>query len=94
MVRQWQEFFYDKRYASTPLLSPDFVKLADAYEIPGIRVEKREDVRAAVKKARETPGPFLLEFRVVKEDIVYPMVPAGTDLGTMIRRPTITNQEF
>ena len=70
------------------------MKLADAYEIPGIRVDRREDVRTAVRKARETKGPFLIEFRVVKEDIVYPMVPAGTDLGTMIRRPTIANQEF
>lgn len=94
MVRQWQELFYDKRYAATPLLSPDFVKLADAYGIPGIRVETRADVVPAIRRARETPGPVLVEFRVVKEDLVYPMVVSGTDLGTMIRRPAITNQEF
>jgi acetolactate synthase-1/2/3 large subunit len=93
MVRQWQEFFYDKNYAATPLLSPDFVKLADAYGIPGIRVSSREQVRPAVRRARETNGPVLVEFQVVKEDIVYPMVPAGTDLDKMIRRPLLAERE-
>ncbi len=87
MVRQWQEFFYDKRYSSTPLLSPDFVRLAAAFDIPGIRVQAREQVIPAIERARGTEGPVLVEFQVEKEDSVYPMVPAGTDLGTMIRRP-------
>src|SRR5437016_2332405 len=87
MVRQWQEFFYERRYAATPLVNPDFVKLADAYAIAGIRVERREEVVPAIRRAREIDGPVLVDFRVEKEDIVYPMVPAGTDLGTMIRRP-------
>jgi acetolactate synthase-1/2/3 large subunit len=87
MVRQWQEFFHDKRYAATPMLSPDFMKLAAAYEIPAYRVSGRADVVPAVEKARETKGPVLLEFQVEKEDAVYPMVPAGSDLHAMIRRP-------
>jgi acetolactate synthase-1/2/3 large subunit len=87
MVRQWQELFYEKNYAATPLLSPDFVKLAGAYDIPGIRVTTREGVIPALQQARATEGPVLVEFRVEQEDMVYPMVVSGTDLGTMIRRP-------
>ena len=87
MVRQWQEFFHDKRYAATPMLSPDFVKLAAAYDIPAHRVTARKDVVATVQKARETKGPVLVEFQVMKEEAVYPMVPAGSDLHAMIRRP-------
>jgi acetolactate synthase I/II/III large subunit len=88
MVRQWQEFFYDKRYASTPMLSPNFVKLAEAYDIPAARVASRADVIPTVEKARASGGPMLIEFQVEKEDSVYPMVPAGADLHSMIRRPT------
>jgi acetolactate synthase-1/2/3 large subunit len=87
MVRQWQEFFHDKRYAATPMLSPDFVKLAAAYDIPAYRVRSRGEVVPTVTKARETKGPVLIEFQVEKEDAVYPMVPAGSDLHAMIRRP-------
>lgn len=87
MVRQWQEFFYEERYAATPLLNPDFTKLAGAYGIPALVVDRREDIEAAVRQAQATSGPFLIEFRVVKSDIVYPMVPAGSDLDKMIRRP-------
>jgi len=87
MVRQWQEFFHDKRYAATPMLSPDFVKLADAYGIPAHRITERKDGAKRIAEARETPGPVLLEFQVQKEDAVYPMVPAGSDLHAMIRRP-------
>jgi acetolactate synthase-1/2/3 large subunit len=93
MVRQWQEFFHDKRYAATPMLSPDFVKLAGAYEIPAYRVNKRADVVPTVQKARETKGPVLIEFQVEKEDAVYPMVPAGSDLHAMIRRPSGAGEE-
>ena len=91
MVRQWQEFFYDGRYASTPLLSPDFVKLAEAYGAKGIRVEKREQVASAVRIARDAPGVVVIDFVVEKEDSVYPMVPAGADLQDMIRRPQREN---
>jgi acetolactate synthase-1/2/3 large subunit len=87
MVRQWQEFFYEKNYASSPILSPDFVKLADAHGIAGATVTKRAEVLPAVKAARETKGPFLINFLVEKEDSVYPMIPQGKALHEMIRRP-------
>jgi acetolactate synthase-1/2/3 large subunit len=87
MVRQWQEFFYDKRYAATPMLSPDFVALARAYSIPGHCVRRRADTVSTVELARHTPGPVLIEFQVEQEDAVFPMVPAGANLDAMIRRP-------
>jgi acetolactate synthase-1/2/3 large subunit len=87
MVRQWQEFFYERNYESTPLVSPDFVKLADAHGIPGRAVNKRSEVADAVNEARSAPGAFLLNFMVEKEDSVYPMIPAGNALHEMIRRP-------
>jgi len=87
MVRQWQEFFYERRYAATPLRSPDFVKIAEAHGLVGLRVEKRPEVEDVVKRAREAEGTVLIDFRVEQEDSVYPMVPAGADLDAMIRRP-------
>ncbi len=88
MVRQWQEFFYERRYAATPLLSPDFVQIAQAYGIHAQRVEDRGQVAAAVQAARAHAGPSLIDFRVEQEDSVFPMVPAGNDLADMIRRPS------
>jgi acetolactate synthase I/II/III large subunit len=87
MVRQWQQFFYDGRYASTPLLSPDYAKIADAYGFPGLTVTERRQVLPALESARHHAGPALIDFRVEQEDSVYPMVPAGADLQAMIRRP-------
>ena len=87
MVRQWQEFFYDKNYECTPLVSPDFVKLADAHGIAGRAVHARSEVVDAVAQARTAPGTFLLNFMVEKEESVYPMIPAGSALHEMIRRP-------
>ncbi len=87
MVRQWQQMFYERRYAATPISSPDFVKLADAHGISALRVRRREQVIPAVRSARANPGPVLIDFRVQQEDCVYPMVPAGADLREMIRRP-------
>ena len=87
MVRQWQEFFYDSNYEATPLVSPDFVKLADAHGIRGRAVRTRAELAEAVNEARSTDGPFLLNFMVEKEDSVYPMIPAGSALHEMIRRP-------
>ena len=80
MVRQWQEFFYESNYEATPLVSPDFVKLADAHGIGGRAVTKRSDVTTAVNEARTAAGAFLLNFMVEKEDSVYPMIPAGNAL--------------
>ena len=88
MVRQWQEFFYDQRYAATPLVNPDFVKLAEAFDLEAIEVKRREDVIPSVKRAREKRGAVLIDFKVEQEDSVYPMVPAGSDLHQMIRRPS------
>jgi acetolactate synthase-1/2/3 large subunit len=88
MVRQWQEFFYQRRYAATPITGPDFVKLADAFGLWGAAVHRRGDVEAAVLAARACPGAAIIDFRVEQEDTVYPMVPAGADLHRMIRRPS------
>jgi acetolactate synthase I/II/III large subunit len=87
MVRQWQEFFYGGRYSATPLKNPDFVKLADAHGILGLRVESRAEVAPAVARARAEKGAVVIDFKVEKEDSVYPMVPSGADLSDMIRRP-------
>ncbi|NPV75294.1 MAG: biosynthetic-type acetolactate synthase large subunit [Anaerolineae bacterium] len=87
MVRQWQEFFYDRRYSATPMRSPDFVKIAEAHGLTGLRVTRRADIEATIQKARQIEGTVLVEFRVEKEDCVYPMVPSGADLHNMIRRP-------
>jgi acetolactate synthase-1/2/3 large subunit len=87
MVRQWQEFFYGGRYVATPIKSPDYVKLAEAHDLKGIRVTKREQVKAAVEQARANKETTIIDFRVEQEDSVYPMVPAGADLDAMIRRP-------
>jgi acetolactate synthase-1/2/3 large subunit len=88
MVRQWQEFFYERRYAATPLLSPDFTKIADAYGLAATAITRRPDVEPAIEAARRLQGTAILEFRVEQEDTVYPMVPAGADLHAMIRRPS------
>ncbi len=87
MVRQWQEFFYGGRYVATPMKSPDFVKLAEAHGLLGLRVTKRADVKEAVERARAYEGSVVIDFRVEQEDSVYPMVPTGSDLRDMIRRP-------
>ena len=90
MVRQWQEFFYDERYYATPMVNPDFCKIAEAYGIPTRRVTKRSETEDAIRWAESIEeGPVLIEFVVEKEDIVYPMVPAGASLNEMIRRPRV-----
>lgn len=87
MVRQWQEFFYERRYAATPLVSPDFTKLAEAYGLKTAKVTTRAEVIPAVQAARAHKGTVVMDFQVEQEDSVYPMVPAGNDLHNMIRRP-------
>ena len=89
MVRQWQEFFYERRYAATPLLSPDFAKLAECFGLKGVTVDKRQDVVPTVQSARSHEGTVVMNFMVEQEDTVYPMVPAGADLHDMIRRPSL-----
>jgi acetolactate synthase-1/2/3 large subunit len=91
MVRQWQEFFYEERYNASPMVNPDFCKIADAYGIPAMRVTRRDDVENAVARARaHEGGPIVVEFMVEKHDVVYPMVPSGATLNEMIRRPAAT----
>jgi acetolactate synthase-1/2/3 large subunit len=85
MIRQWQEFFYGKRYASSSLegISPDFVKLAEAYGAVGLKATKPEDVVPTLKKAFSIPEPVIIDFVVDPEENVYPMVPAGEPLNQM-----------
>ncbi len=87
MVRQWQELFYDRNYCGTPLLGPDFAKLAEAYGIAGITVSERAQVRPALEQALQIDGPVLIDFRIEREHNVFPMVPAGRPIHEMIRRP-------
>jgi acetolactate synthase-1/2/3 large subunit len=87
MVRQWQELFYEKRYMATPLHCPDFVKIAEAYCIPGRTVKHKEEVIPAIEQAMASPGPFLLNFIVEPEENVYPMVPPGASLAELVEAP-------
>ena len=87
MVRQWQEAFYEKNYAASPILSPDFVALAAAHGIPGQHIRKRSEVIPAVTAARTSGRTYLLDFHVEKEDGVYPMIAPGSALHEMVRRP-------
>jgi acetolactate synthase I/II/III large subunit len=85
MVRQWQQLFYDKRYACTCMEhAPDFVKLAEAYGASGFRARKPEEVEEVLKKGLSTPGPVIMDFVVEKEECVYPMVPAGAPITEML----------
>ncbi|MGZ4826457.1 MAG: biosynthetic-type acetolactate synthase large subunit [Terriglobales bacterium] len=87
MVRQWQEFFYDRRYHATPLVNPDFEKLAQAFGLHAMTVSQRSGVIPAVQAARSHRGTTVINFCVEQEDSVFPMVPAGASLHEMIRRP-------
>ena len=89
MVRQWQDFFYNKEYTATQYAhNPDFVKLAEAFGMPGIRVHDKSQVAAAIRQAMEEPGPVLLDFIVEPEENVFPMIPAGESLAEMIEDPS------
>jgi len=87
MVRQWQSLFFGRRYVATPLRNPDFVKLAEAYGLPGLRVTRKEEVVPAIRKAMEHPGPYLIDFCVEPEENVYPMVAPGAALREIIHEP-------
>jgi acetolactate synthase-1/2/3 large subunit len=87
MVRQWQQLFYGKRYVATPLTGPDFVKIAEAYGVPGVRVTRREDVTSAIEKAMSYDGPYLIEFVIEPEENVYPMVVPGAALAEFLEEP-------
>jgi acetolactate synthase-1/2/3 large subunit len=87
MVRQWQELFYQDNYVSVAMSQPDFVKLAEAYGILGIRVIEKEQVDAAIQEANAHPGPVIVDFRVEAEGNVWPMVPAGAALKETVEAP-------
>ncbi|MBI4288145.1 MAG: biosynthetic-type acetolactate synthase large subunit [Chloroflexi bacterium] len=87
MVRQWQELFYKRNYVGTPLWGPDYVKIADAYGIPAVRVTQKDVVRSAIKQAMASDGPFLIDFSVEPEENVYPMVPPGASLAEYMEAP-------
>jgi len=85
MVRQWQELIYDNRYSHIDLSgSPDFVKLAEAYGVKGLRATNKEEAQAAWKEAMDTPGPVVVEFVVNKHENVYPMVTQGSTIDQML----------
>jgi acetolactate synthase-1/2/3 large subunit len=87
MVRQWQQLFHEKRYSFTEMVNPDFIKIAEAYSIPALKVEKREDLSSAIKTMLAAEGPFFLEAVVGKEDNVFPMVPAGGCVSDVLLEP-------
>lgn len=81
MVRQWQQLFFERRYASTEMINPDFVAIAKGYQIDAKKVTKREDLSEAVKEMIDCKGPYFLEVRVEKEDNVFPMIPTGASVS-------------
>lgn len=89
MVRQWQQFFHGRRYSATPIWSPDYVKLAEAYGIAGFRVEQAGQIEEAVANAMQDPGPALVEFMIEQEANVFPMIPPGGSLSEPIESAPI-----
>jgi acetolactate synthase-1/2/3 large subunit len=87
MVRQWQELFYNRNYVHTQLYNPDFVKIAEAYGVPSMRVQDKIDVIPAIAKAMDYQGPFLIDFVVEPEENVFPIVPPGATLVQSIEMP-------
>ena len=94
MPRQWQELLYSKRYVASRLVNPDFVKLADAYGIPALRVKYREETTSAIEQAMAEPGPFLIDFQVNPEENVFPMVPPGASLTELLEEPKHRSKAF
>jgi acetolactate synthase-1/2/3 large subunit len=93
MVRQWQQLFFEGRYSGTPLLGPDFAKVAEAYGIPAVTIREKREVEPAIAQAVSSDGPFLIDFRIVQEENVYPMVAPGAPVHNMIRRPEASKTE-
>src|ERR1019366_4466990 len=84
MVRQWQQFFHSRNYSETPITGPDYVKLADAYGLTGMRVTRRDEVADAIKRAMEIEGTVIIDFVIAAETNVYPMVAPGSPITKMI----------
>ena len=87
MVRQWQQLFFEKRYSFTELQNPDFIAIGKGFGMEGQKVEKREDLDAAVQQMVDHNGPYLLEVVIEKEDNVFPMVPTGAAVSEIILEP-------
>ena len=87
MVKQWQEMFFENHLKEVPIPGPEYVKLAQAYGIPGIKVTHQEDVMSALRQAHEHDGPYLIEFVVDPSVNLYPMVPPGGGLGDTLEDP-------
>ena len=83
-VRQWQAMFFNRRYSFTPMLNPDYMKIAEAYGIPSQVVERREELAGAIENMLSTDGPFLLEVAVIEEGNVLPMTPPGGTVNEML----------
>ena len=83
MVRQWQQLFFDKRYSSTEMVNPDFVAIANGYQIESERISKRENLKKSIQKMIDSPNPFFMEVVVGKEDNVFPMIPTGESVSNM-----------
>ncbi|WP_375324584.1 biosynthetic-type acetolactate synthase large subunit [Flagellimonas sp. GZD32] len=81
MVRQWQELFFERRYASTVMTNPDFVKIAEGYHIKSRRVVERSELKDAVEEMMASKDPYFLEVKVEKEDNVFPMIPTGASVA-------------
>ena len=81
MVRQWQQLFFEKRYASTEMINPDFVAISKGYFIEASKVDKRKDLDSGIKKMLKHDGPYLLEVVIEKEENVFPMVPSGSSVA-------------
>ncbi len=84
MVRQWQQFFHNRRYSETPITGPDYEQLTAAYGIAGRTVSEDDDVQAAVQWAQEREGCTILDFHIDPEANVYPMIPSGMSVNEMI----------
>jgi len=93
MVRQWQDLFYRKNYVATPLKNPDFVKLAGAFDILGLRATRREGVEPVIQQAMEHPGPVVIDFQVKWDENCYPMVPPGAALYETIDLPALEREK-
>jgi len=87
MIKQWQELFYGRRYVASPLTCPDFLKIAEAYGLPALRVTRKEEVIPAIEQAMEHQGPFLIDFMIDPDENVYPMVLPGATLAEVLEAP-------
>lgn len=89
MVKQWQQLFYKDNRSAVKMFSPDFVKLAEAFGMVGLRVTDKTQVRPAIEQAMRHPGPVLVEFVVDEDENCYPMVPPGASLQETIDQPAV-----